>query len=82
MNGYYVYAIKSSKESRIYIGLSLNPERRLIEHNNGDTKSTKGYRPWILIFKKFIGSRIDARKEEKRLKSGYMKEKLKALLTI
>ena len=78
MNGYFVYALKSSKDSRIYVGLSSNPEKRLLEHNRGETKSTKGYRPWVLIYKKFVGSRVDARKEEKRLKSGYAKELLKS----
>jgi len=77
MNGYFVYALRSCKDLRIYVGLSSNPEKRLTEHNKGDTKSTKGYRPWILIYKEYIGSRKEARKEEKRLKSGYAKELLK-----
>ncbi len=77
MNGYFVYAIRSCKDSRIYVGLSSSPEKRLFEHNKGDTKSTKGYRPWVLVYKKFVGSRVEARKEEKRLKSGYAKELLK-----
>ncbi|MFH0803731.1 MAG: GIY-YIG nuclease family protein [Candidatus Tagabacteria bacterium] len=79
MEGYFVYAIKSNKDSRIYVGISENPERRLGEHNSGDAKSTKFYRPWIIIYKKFIGTRIKARKEEKKLKSGYGKEFLKLL---
>jgi putative endonuclease len=79
MENYFVYAIRSKKDRRIYVGMSENPERRLTEHNSGETKSTKSYRPWILIYKKFIGSRIEARKEEKRLKSGYGKEFLKGL---
>ena len=79
MDRYFVYAIKSEIDSRIYVGISKYPEKRLLEHNNGETKSTKAYRPWGLIYKKFIGSRIEARKEEKRLKSGYGKEFLKTL---
>jgi len=74
---FWVYAIKSEVDNRIYIGISQNPEKRLKSHNTGDTKSTKGYRPWVLIYAKMIGSRADARKEEKRLKSGYGKEWLK-----
>ncbi|HUT96218.1 MAG TPA: GIY-YIG nuclease family protein [Candidatus Paceibacterota bacterium] len=79
MKKYFVYAIKSGKDSRIYVGISENPERRLREHNNGDTKSTKFYRPWKIIYKKFAGTRINARNEEKKLKSGFGKEFLKSL---
>ena len=77
---YFVYAIKSKKDDRIYIGISKNPFKRLEEHNAGDTKSTKGYRPWFLIFYKLIGLRNDARKEEKRLKSGYGRELLQSAI--
>ena len=77
---YYVYAIISGKDSRIYVGMSSNVEQRLFEHNSGKTPSTKAYLPWQLIFTKELDSRIAARKEEKRLKSGYGKEFLKSLL--
>ncbi len=79
MGGYFVYAIKSRIDNRIYVGMSRNPLKRVIEHNNGETKSTKAYGPWYLIYKKFIGLRKEARKEEKRLKSGYGKEFLKSI---
>jgi putative endonuclease len=79
MENYFVYAIKSEKYNRIYVGISKNPEKRLDGHNSGGTKSTKFYRPWKIVYKKFIGTRIDARKEEKRLKSGCGKEFLRSL---
>ncbi len=79
MEDYFVYAIKSCVDKRIYVGLSKNPTQRLMEHNRGETKTTKTYRPWYLIYKKFIGSRKEARKEERRLKSGYGKEFLKSI---
>lgn len=82
MNNYFVYAIKSKKDNRIYVGLSNNPERRLFEHNAGKTRPTKPWRPWLIIYKKFVGSRVEARKEEKRLKSGSGKEFLKTLPNI
>ncbi|PTN09111.1 GIY-YIG nuclease family protein [Mangrovibacterium marinum] len=74
---YTVYAIKSEIDGRIYVGFSSNLERRLKEHNSGKTKSTKGYRPWRLIFKEQCDSRIEARKLEKFYKSGKGKEILK-----
>ncbi len=80
MQRYYVYAIKSRVDGRLYVGMSTNPEKRLVEHNSGQTKSTKGFRPWEVVYIKMIGTRLEARKEEKRLKSGYGKEFLKNLL--
>lgn len=78
MINYFVYAIKSKLDNRIYVGISKDPEKRLISHNNGETKSTKYFRPWELIYFKLIGSRKEARQEELRLKTGYGKEWLKA----
>jgi len=77
MNDYWVYVLKSKQDSRLYVGISQDPSRRLRSHNRGETRSTKGYRPWVLVYTKMIGSRAEARKEEIRLKSGYGKEWLK-----
>jgi len=74
---YVIYAIKSSFDNRIYVGFTVNLENRLKEHNQGKTKSTKGFRPWVLIYKETAESRIEARKREKFLKSGCGKEFLK-----
>jgi len=78
MSNHWVYVIKSEVDKRLYVGISQNPAKRLKSHNKGDTKSTKGFRPWKLVYTKFVGGRIKARKEEKRLKSGYGKEWLKS----
>jgi len=80
MKIYWVYSIFSPDYNRIYIGLSKNPEKRLLEHNKGITQSTRAFRPWILIYKRKIGSRKEARKEELRLKSGYGREFLRSLI--
>lgn len=71
----FVYVIRSEADGRFYVGMTENLERRLNEHNNGKTKSTKGYRPWILVH----SDRITARKREKYLKSGVGKEYIKLL---
>ena len=49
---YFVYAIESQKDKRIYVGLTNDTERRLYEHNIGKMKSTGPYRPWKLFFVK------------------------------
>ena len=65
---YYVYVIKSS-EGRLYIGYTGDLERRLAEHNEGKTRSTKG-RSWKLIYYEAFVHRADALKREKALKHG------------
>lgn len=76
---YYVYAIKSIKDGRIYVGLSSNIERRILEHNSGYVFSTKGFRPWKLIYKEEAINRKEARIREKYFKSGFGKELLKSI---
>ena len=76
---YWVYAIKSGKDGRIYVGFTQDLEIRFKEHNTGKTKSTKGYRPWNLIYSEEVAERQQARSREKYLKSGVGKAFLKKL---
>ncbi|NHE56975.1 GIY-YIG nuclease family protein [Cyclobacterium plantarum] len=76
---YTVYALKSLFDGRIYVGFTSDMEKRLKEHNAGKTKSTKGFRPWILIYTEIAETRQKAREKEKYLKSGIGKEFLKSL---
>jgi putative endonuclease len=77
---YYIYAIKSKKDDRIYVGFTENLERRISEHNSGKTRSTKGYIPWVLVYKEICKTREDARKREVFLKSGIGKKIIKEYL--
>jgi len=77
---FYVYAIKSETRNYIYVGLTNNLERRIAEHNNGENRSTKAYKPFILIFSEQHETREKARSKEKYLKSGVGKEFLKRLI--
>ena len=73
-----IYAIKAVNYNRIYVGFSLDVVKRVSEHNRGMVTSTKGYRPWKLIFTEVVGpDRKEARKREKYYKSGCGKEFLK-----
>ena len=76
---YYVYAIRSCGRNYIYVGLTNNVDRRFIEHNNGENRSTKAYKPFVLIYKEKFDTRIEARKKEKYLKSGIGKEFLRSI---
>ena len=77
---YFVYAIKSEQDGRIYVGMCGDVDMRLKEHNAGKTKSTKGFRPWKLIYTEQTTNMLEARKREIYLKSGIGKEFLKSLV--
>ena len=56
---YLVYMI-SNKGKKLYIGVTKNVQKRLIEHNKGFTKSTKPYRPWKLNYKEEYNDKKEA----------------------
>ena len=66
----YVYILKSKKNDRVYIGSTENVNVRLEQHNRGDNKSTRAYRPWVLVRKEVYQDKALALKREKFLKSG------------
>lgn len=70
MKPIYVYALKSLVRNYIYVGMTDNLDRRIIQHNNGENRSTKAYRTFVLILQEEFPSRIEARKREKFLKAG------------
>lgn len=66
---YFAYVLYSSKFNEIYIGHTENVDERLIQHNEGKSKSTKRYIPWVLVHKEEFDTRSEAMKREKQLKS-------------
>ena len=74
---YFVYAIKSLERIYIYVGMTNDITRRLAQHNKGQNRSTKAYRPFKLIYSEAHNTRVEARVREKYLKSGIGKEFLK-----
>ncbi|WP_435049666.1 GIY-YIG nuclease family protein [Formosa sp. S-31] len=42
---YFVYVIRSSKDGRLYKGMTQDLVRRIKEHNQGKNRSTKGFMP-------------------------------------
>lgn len=79
---FFVYVLKSQTDGRLYKGMTENIERRIYEHNSGKCKSTKPYRPWVLVLTKSFGTRQEARDYEKWLKSGIGREYLKSTLVL
>ncbi len=81
---FYVYAIRSLiKKSWLYIGYSNDLKTRVETHNKGEVKSTKGYRPFELIYYEAYAVELDARRREYELKhNSQQKEILKERLKI
>lgn len=74
---FYVYILKSIKDSGLYVGKTNNLARRVYEHNNGYVQSTKSRRPFILLeFIKFPTEK-EALNLEKEYKKGYKREQIK-----
>jgi putative endonuclease len=68
INMYYVYIIKSRKDSRMYTGYSSDLRQRVAEHNSGKSSYTRNFRPWKLIYYEAFLSEKDAKLREKNLK--------------
>ncbi len=66
-----VYVLKSKKDSKLYIGYSSDIKERLRLHNEGKVLSTKGNRPWKLVYLEMYLSQSNAMRREKYLKSGW-----------
>jgi len=71
---WYVYIIRSSHSNFVYIGSTNDLKRRLEEHNNGLSISTKAYRPFILEAYIAVRTEKKARELEKYFKTGSGKQ--------
>ena len=67
---FYVYIIQSEADGGLYIGMSGNLRRRFLEHQDGESRSTKGRRPWKLIYYEAYLEKQGAEGREIFLKSG------------
>ncbi len=68
---YYLYIIQSQIKKWKYIGITNNPKQRVSQHNAGMTRSTKGYRPFTLVYSEEYKTKTEARKREIYLKKNY-----------
>ena len=77
MKTYYTYVLKSDVDERLYKGHTDDLKKRLIQHNSGKTKSTKGYTPWQLVYFETFRTREESILREKYFKTGSGREFLK-----
>ena len=77
---FYVYILQSQKDKQLYIGYSTDLKRRIAEHNRGESKSTKGRRPFRLVYYEAHFSDVDARRREQYFKTDKGKSSLKQMI--
>ena len=65
---FYVYVLKSLKDSELYIGSTNNLKRRFAEHQNGESFSTQFRHPFELVYYEAYKNEKDARLREQALK--------------
>ena len=65
---YRVYILQSLKNWSLYIGCTSDLEKRIDEHNRGDSYHAKKYMPWELIYFEAYRVKEDAYKREQSLK--------------
>ncbi len=76
----FVYVLKSLNYKTRYVGVTKDVNKRLIEHNIGKCRYTKGRAPWELVYKEEYQTLGEARKRELFLKSGQGRHLLDRIL--
>ena len=78
---FYVYLLRSRiKATQLYVGYTEDVETRFKKHNAGEVRSTKPYRPWVLIYYEFFTSKKDAKQREQYLKTTKGRRTLRLML--
>ncbi|MBK7342328.1 MAG: GIY-YIG nuclease family protein [Saprospiraceae bacterium] len=65
---FYVYILKSQLDGSFYIGQTADLEKRLTQHNEGESRTTSKKRPWSIAYSEQFDSRSDAIRREHFLK--------------
>lgn len=76
----YVYVLTSQIDNELYVGSTLDLEKRLAEHNSGKVPATKDRRPLEVIHSEVFRNKYDAYFREKWLKTGWGRKYLKKTL--
>ena len=64
-----VYILKNDLSGRHYIGSTMDLERRISEHNRGQTKSTKQKGIWEIVYTEEFNNILEAKRRERQIKS-------------
>jgi putative endonuclease len=75
------YVLHSPDFDRRYIGMTSDLNSRLKQHNAGETKSTKPYLPWRVVYFEIFETYEKGREREKYFKSAARRIFLKKILS-
>ena len=78
---FYVYFLSNSKDSSIYVGYTKNVDQRVVQHNQGKTRSLKSKIPVKVVKIEQYKTKTEVRKRELYLKRSW-DAKIHALRTI
>ena len=56
-----VYVLQSLIDESQYVGMSADENKRQAEHNAGRVRSTKGKRPWKIVYVEEYDTLVEAR---------------------
>ena len=63
-----VYILQSETTQKFYIGCTSDVRSRLAEHQRGQTVSTRGRGPWVLVYEENFDTFTEARQRERQIK--------------
>ncbi|MEI7720068.1 MAG: GIY-YIG nuclease family protein [bacterium] len=72
----YVYVLRSKKDNKLYIGCTASIEKRLLQHNCGKVRSTKGRLPLELVYQEAYADTYEAFRMERFYKTPKGKKEL------
>ena len=65
---YFLYILQNKEKNWHYIGITTNITNRISEHDAGEVRSSKSYRPLVLVYRETFPDKTSARKRELFLK--------------
>ncbi len=65
---YYVYILQSDQDDTYYKGFTENIEKRIVQHNNGESRYTSRKMPWRLVYLEEFQTKREALIREKQMK--------------
>ena len=75
-----LYILQSESSGKFYVGSTDDLDRRLSEHQRGQTPSTRGRGPWRLVYQEQFASLLEAHRRELDIKRWKSAKLIKTLL--
>ncbi len=79
--GKVLYILYSKSRDRYYVGSTKNLDRRLSEHNSGQTISTRSGKPWEKVFSHEFYNSQSGLKAERRIKKLKSRKIIKEIIS-